>query len=190
MLDPPVVQCSLLRGDENLILFSGPDESGPNGKGRSDLRIRFSTDEGESWQDGPLIHIGAAAYSDMIVLDSDRYGVIFEAGDDVGMIEIHVFNAAGEIFVDDKTFFNVGNSANVQTLADRHRWLRTGPDRATARRCIGEGTRRQDNDRNGVRAVAFVCAGRGRDAIPCQAIPGEPRPMGHGNPGQGQERRG
>jgi sialidase-1 len=87
VLDPPVVQCSLLRAastldgdDRNLILFSGPDDNGPSGKGRSDLRIRYSTDETSSWTDGPLIHVGPAAYSDMIRLERGRYGVLFEAG--------------------------------------------------------------------------------------------------------------
>lgn len=86
--DPPVVQCALLRGlsrldgdDLDLILFSGPDDSGPTGKGRSDLRLRFSTDETISWRDGPLIHIGPAAYSDMIRLGTNEFGVLFEAGD-------------------------------------------------------------------------------------------------------------
>ena len=85
-LDPPVVQSALLRAkstvdgdDTNLILFSGPDENGPTGKGRSDLRIRYSTDEAETWRDGPLIHEGRAAYSDMIRL-ADDYGILFEAG--------------------------------------------------------------------------------------------------------------
>lgn len=85
--DPPVVQCALLRaastrdGDPlNLILFSGPDENGPSGKGRSDLRLRYSTDETASWHDGPLIHEGPAAYSDMVRLDDDSYGILFEAG--------------------------------------------------------------------------------------------------------------
>ncbi|MCA9130219.1 MAG: exo-alpha-sialidase [Planctomycetales bacterium] len=88
LLDPPVVQCALLRaasvldGDgDNLILFSGPDESGPSGPGRSDLRIRFSTDETQTWQDGPLIHVGPAAYSGMVRLAAGEYGVLFEAGD-------------------------------------------------------------------------------------------------------------
>lgn len=86
-LDPPVVQCALLRGASrldgsnlNLILFSGPDENGPSGKGRSDLRIRYSTDEAASWRDGPLIHEGPAAYSDMVELKPGRFGVLFEAG--------------------------------------------------------------------------------------------------------------
>ena len=93
ILDPPVVQCSLLRaasveaGDEaNLILFSGPDTDGPNGEGRSDLRLRYSTDETKTWIDGPLIHEGPAAYSDLVRLtpDGDHFGVLFEAGDPGG----------------------------------------------------------------------------------------------------------
>ncbi|TWT67264.1 sialidase family protein [Allorhodopirellula solitaria] len=89
VLDPPVVQCSLLRagstlsGDAiDLILFAGPDENGPSGKGRSDLRIRYSVDETKTWHDGPLIHTGPAAYSDLVRLDADQYGVLFEAGKD------------------------------------------------------------------------------------------------------------
>jgi sialidase-1 len=85
--DPPVVQCALLRaastasGDQrNLILFSGPDEDGPSGKGRSDLRLRYSLDETATWHDGPLIHEGPAAYSDMVRLAVDSFGVLFEAG--------------------------------------------------------------------------------------------------------------
>jgi len=86
-LDPPVVQCALLRvstltdgDDKNLILFSGPDENGPTGKGRSDLRLRYSTDETKTWRDGPLIHEGPAAYSDMALLPDGQVGILFEAG--------------------------------------------------------------------------------------------------------------
>lgn len=87
LLDPPVVQCAMLNtistndgGRKNLVIFSGPDENGPSGKGRSDLRLRFSTDEGRTWRDGPLIHEGPAAYSDMVRLKSGKFGVLFEAG--------------------------------------------------------------------------------------------------------------
>jgi sialidase-1 len=81
VLDPPVVQCSLQRAAKDLILFAGPDENGPTGKGRSDLRLRRSLDEGKTWQDGPLIHVGPAAYSDMVVVGLGDIGVLFEAGD-------------------------------------------------------------------------------------------------------------
>ncbi|MEL6108052.1 MAG: sialidase family protein, partial [Planctomycetota bacterium] len=87
-LDPPVVQSSMLRvasknrGDsQNILLFSGPDENGPNGKGRSDLRIRVSVDEAKTWFDGPLIYDGKAAYSDLVRLGELRVGILFEAGD-------------------------------------------------------------------------------------------------------------
>ena len=86
-LDPPVVQAALLRAastlehaPRDLILFSGPDENGPSGRGRSDLRIRFSVDEAATWIDGPLIHVGKAAYSDLVKLEADEFGVLFEAG--------------------------------------------------------------------------------------------------------------
>jgi len=82
VLDPPVVQGALHSPHPGLILFSAPDSDGPSGPGRSDLRIRFSTDEAETWQDGPLIHVGPAAYSDMVSLDEETVGVLFEAGDE------------------------------------------------------------------------------------------------------------
>lgn len=82
VLDPPVVQCALLRASTDLIVFSGPDENGPTGKGRSDLRIRYSKDEAKTWHDGPLIHTGPAAYSDMVQVDEDTVGILFEAGEE------------------------------------------------------------------------------------------------------------
>ena len=81
VIDPPVVQCALQRAGRDLILFSGPDENGPSGKGRSDLRLRWSGDEGDTWHDGPLIHTGPAAYSDMVASGENEIGVLFEAGD-------------------------------------------------------------------------------------------------------------
>ena len=86
--DPPVVQCCLLRAAStlnrdglDLILFSGPDESGPNGAGRSDLRLRYSTDETATWHDGPMIHMGPAAYSDMVRIGQAISEILFEAGE-------------------------------------------------------------------------------------------------------------
>ena len=85
-----VVEISLLRVNssnqddtQGLILFCGPDEHGPTGGGRNDLRIRFSTDGARTWQDGPLLHTGPAAYSDLVQIrpDGDEVGILFEAGD-------------------------------------------------------------------------------------------------------------
>lgn len=80
VLDLPVVQGALLRVSESLILLSGPDENGPSGEGRSDMRIRYSTDEAKTWQDGPIIHTGPVAYSDMVLLLEGSVGLLFEAG--------------------------------------------------------------------------------------------------------------
>ena len=103
IMDPPAVQCSLLRaGSKNdgdpmdLILFSGPDENGPTGKGRTDLRIRYSTDEANTWLDGPLIHEGKAAYSDMVRFEFGSYGVLFEVGGKKNKYERIVFAAISQ----------------------------------------------------------------------------------------------
>jgi sialidase-1 len=80
VLDLPVVQGALWRTDSGLVLLSGPDENGPSGAGRSDLRIRWSDDQAASWHDGPLIHVGPAAYSDLVGVEPGRIGVLYEAG--------------------------------------------------------------------------------------------------------------
>jgi sialidase-1 len=87
VLDPPVVQCSVWRmtnnGRDPLVVFSGPDQHGPSGGGRKDLRLRYSRDEAKTWTDGPLIHTGPAAYSDLAEVRPGlgELGVLFEAGD-------------------------------------------------------------------------------------------------------------
>lgn len=88
VLDPPVCQCSLLRvwsitaGDaRDLIVFSGPDNYGPSGGRRNDLQLRLTDDETATWRDGPLIHTGPAAYSDMTLLTPDKVGILYEASD-------------------------------------------------------------------------------------------------------------
>ena len=87
ILDPPVVQCSLFRTNEKggrpLVVFSGPDDHGPSGGGRKDLQLRLSDDEAQTWSDGPLLHTGPAAYSDMVETRAYQgdLGILFEAGD-------------------------------------------------------------------------------------------------------------
>ena len=84
IIDPPVVQCSMLRLQQGAVIFSGPDENGPTGKGRSDLRLRYSLDDAQTWTDGPLIHVGPAAYSDLVLSDERTLGILFENGDTTG----------------------------------------------------------------------------------------------------------
>jgi sialidase-1 len=87
ILDPPVVQCSLWRmtnnGTDPLVVFCGPDDHGPSGGGRKDLRLRYSSDDTKVWRDGPLVHEGPAAYSDLAEVrpGQGELGILFEAGD-------------------------------------------------------------------------------------------------------------
>ena len=80
----PVVQNSGLRfratdeGDaENVILYAGPGDA----SAREDMTIRVSTDETGSWGQSTIIHQGPAAYSDLVKLNDDQFGVLFEGGD-------------------------------------------------------------------------------------------------------------
>ncbi|QDS98813.1 sialidase family protein [Adhaeretor mobilis] len=80
----PVVQNSALRfravdqgDDQNIILYSGPSHPSK----RVDLTIRASLDESANWTQETIIHSGPAAYSDLVKLNQDQFGVLFEAGD-------------------------------------------------------------------------------------------------------------
>lgn len=78
-----MVQNSLVRfaaidlGDErNLLIYCGPSKP----KQRRDLAILFSDNEARSWHGKTVIHSGPAGYSDMVKLEKNRVGVLFEAG--------------------------------------------------------------------------------------------------------------
>ncbi len=82
-ISTPVVQNSALRfhavdeGDaENIIIYSGPGD--PNA--RRDMTVRVSLDETESWVNSKVIRQGPAAYSDIVKLSDERFGVLFETG--------------------------------------------------------------------------------------------------------------
>ena len=80
----PVVQNSVVRfratdqGDaEDILLHSGP----ANPTARTNMTITISTDESDTWGNTTLIHSGPAAYSDLVNIDDQRFGVLWEAGD-------------------------------------------------------------------------------------------------------------
>lgn len=47
-------------------------------KGRQNLTVRISYDEGQSWSDGKCIYPGSSAYSTMTVLENGDIGLVFE----------------------------------------------------------------------------------------------------------------
>ncbi|GAA1579509.1 exo-alpha-sialidase [Kribbella hippodromi] len=82
----PDVQGSLLRfsarnegGKRNRILFSAPAHPAA----REVMTVRSSYDEARSfgtWQQGKVFYWGPSAYSDLVRLDGDQAGLLYEAG--------------------------------------------------------------------------------------------------------------
>ncbi|MEQ9459972.1 MAG: exo-alpha-sialidase [Phycisphaeraceae bacterium] len=79
----PVVQGSVVRfsaidqgAAQNRILFSNPNH--PSRRWR--MSVRSSFDETASWDDGKLIYRGGSAYSDLVAVDDDVAGLLYENG--------------------------------------------------------------------------------------------------------------
>ena len=90
----PTCQASLLRysyasmkneQDRSILLFCNPAS-----KGRENLTIRASFDEGKTWPVSKVIEPGPAAYSCMTRLKDGRIGVIYE-GEDYGTLTFVAF---------------------------------------------------------------------------------------------------
>lgn len=74
----PVCQAALLGVDADpgrVIIYSGPGVWG----GRQRMQLRYSVDLGDTWLDGPILYPGSAAYSDLVAIDNDTIGCLFEA---------------------------------------------------------------------------------------------------------------
>lgn len=73
----PVCQGALLGIEHDgrfILLFSGPSDPAA----RRQMQIRVSRDAGATWQPGPLLYNGPAAYSDMVVLAEGEVGCLYE----------------------------------------------------------------------------------------------------------------
>ncbi len=60
--------------DKNRLLFSNAKSV----KGRVNMTVRISYDEGVTWSEGKTIYEGPSAYSDMTILDNGEIGLFFE----------------------------------------------------------------------------------------------------------------
>ena len=60
--------------DKDRLLFSNANSS----RGRTNLTVRISYDEGETWSDGKVIFPGTSAYSSLTVLENGDIAVFFE----------------------------------------------------------------------------------------------------------------
>lgn len=79
-LTGPVVHGSTLSvvppGSPPLLVFSGPADPDE----RRAMTLRVSRDDGRTWRSGPRLTTGPAAYSDLVQLDADTIGVLYETG--------------------------------------------------------------------------------------------------------------
>jgi sialidase-1 len=85
-LPDPGCQASILRfpnrgpGGRGLLLFSNPPHPGPF-EARTNLTVRLSDDDGQSWKVSREVHAGPGAYSSLAVLaDGSTIGLLYETG--------------------------------------------------------------------------------------------------------------
>ncbi len=72
----PVCQASLLHGGPELLLFSNPAST----KGRVQMTVRLSRDDGKTWPVSKELYAGPSAYSCLAVLGDGQVGCLFECG--------------------------------------------------------------------------------------------------------------
>ena len=81
----PSVQASIIRythrdqpefGGKSRILFSNPAHS----KARYNLTVRLSYDEGKTWSVSKVVDPGPSAYSDLVIQEDMKIGVLYERG--------------------------------------------------------------------------------------------------------------
>ena len=66
---------------ESRLLFSNPNYRHGTGNARTEMTVRLSRDEGQTWPVARLIHAGPSAYSCPAVLPDDTIAVLYECGD-------------------------------------------------------------------------------------------------------------
>jgi hypothetical protein len=103
----PTVEGSMIRytyswqkeyGGKSRILFCNPNHP----KGRYNLTIRMSYDEGETWPVSKVIDPGPSAYSDLVIQEDMKIGVIYEQGNHGGL---HYVNFPLDWLTDGKDSF-------------------------------------------------------------------------------------
>jgi sialidase-1 len=85
------IQASIIRyphrkkgdqGKDRLLLFSNPDHP----RARVNLTLRLSYDEGRTWPVSRIIDPGPSAYSDMVIQDDMKIGLLYERGNQGGIV--------------------------------------------------------------------------------------------------------
>ncbi|WP_197529150.1 exo-alpha-sialidase [Aeoliella mucimassa] len=118
-LSSPVVQNAVVRfqatdegDDQNILLHSAPS----NPTSRNDMTISVSFDEGTTWEKSTLIHPGPSAYSDLVKIDSQQFGVLWEGGD--SLYQEILFGAMSFDDLDPVAFNGVEGDVNQDGIVD------------------------------------------------------------------------
>ncbi len=81
----PVCQASMishqLSTGQEVILFSNPESKNK----RENLTIKMSFDNGQSWPVKRVARTGESAYSDLVIQEDDRIGILYEHGNNEGI---------------------------------------------------------------------------------------------------------
>ena len=70
--------------EKNRLIFSNANSF----KGRKNLAVRISYDEGVTWCDGKVIDTGTAMYSDLTICPDGSIGILYEPGNGVRFVSI------------------------------------------------------------------------------------------------------
>ena len=83
-LGDPRCQASIIRYDQNFLLFSNPNPPVQPERGqRIRMTVKLSEDDGQSWTAGYLIDEGPAAYSALVALPRQQVGLLYEKDKDI-----------------------------------------------------------------------------------------------------------
>ena len=90
-LSDPICQASIIRYDENRILFSNPNppvslERGP----REQMTVRLSNDDGQTWAEELLIYEGPSAYSSLAKIPNGKIGLLYEKDKDIAFAQFSI----------------------------------------------------------------------------------------------------
>lgn len=77
-LTEPVCQASLIRIPDGspILVFSNPDSTA-----RAKMTVKYSSDQGKSWQDYKVLFKGPSAYSSLTLLGDNLVGCLYEKGE-------------------------------------------------------------------------------------------------------------
>lgn len=90
-LPDPTIQASIIRysssdqveyGSKSRLLFTNPN----NPNARYNLSVRLSYDDGKTWACRKTIEVGPSAYSDLVIQDNMQIGVLYERGNQGGIV--------------------------------------------------------------------------------------------------------